>query len=81
MRAVNLSYAKDHLDQLVDEALSGEEVVIAKAGTPVVRLAPVPAPGQRLFGLDQGKLTIPDDFDDPMPELERDFYGGVDDPS
>jgi prevent-host-death family protein len=81
MRAVNLSYAKAHLDRLVDEALAGEEIVIAKAGTPVVRLAPVAAPKRRVFGLDQGKIVIPEDFDEPLSELEQDIYGGVDDPS
>ena len=29
----------------------------------------------RVFGLDQGKLVIPEDFDAPMPEIEQLFYG------
>ena len=41
MRKVNLAYAKDHLESLVDEAIAGEDVVIASPGTRLVRLIPV----------------------------------------
>lgn len=40
-RTVNLHAAKTHLSRLVDEAANGKEVVIAKAGKPMVRLVPV----------------------------------------
>jgi prevent-host-death family protein len=33
--------AKNNLSALIDRALAGEEVVITRHGTPVVRLAPV----------------------------------------
>jgi antitoxin (DNA-binding transcriptional repressor) of toxin-antitoxin stability system len=70
MRAVNLSYAKTHLDRLVDEARAGEEIVISEAGATLVRLAPVPLRKKRVFGLDHGKIVIRDEFDAPLPELE-----------
>jgi prevent-host-death family protein len=38
---VKLHAAKTHLSRLADEALNGEEVVIARAGRPVVRLVPL----------------------------------------
>jgi prevent-host-death family protein len=38
---VNLHDAKTHLSRYVDQALAGEEVVIARAGKPLVRLMPV----------------------------------------
>lgn len=41
MRRVNLKYAKDHLESLVDEAIAGEEVVITGQGTRPVRLLPL----------------------------------------
>ena len=41
MRKVNLAYAKDHLESLVDDAIAGEDVVIASEGTRLVRLIPV----------------------------------------
>jgi prevent-host-death family protein len=38
---LNIHDAKTHLSQLIERACAGEEVVIAKAGKPMVRLAPV----------------------------------------
>jgi prevent-host-death family protein len=47
---VNLHDAKTHLSRYVEQALGGEEVVIARAGRPLVRLVPVEeaAPPRRL---------------------------------
>jgi len=47
MKTVNLHAAKTHLSRLVDEAANGEEIVIAKAGRPMVRLVPVTRPLKR----------------------------------
>lgn len=59
MTQMNLAEAKAKLSQLVDEALDGGDVVIARAGQPAVRLVPV-AHSQRETGfLD---LTLDDDF-------------------
>lgn len=81
MRKVNLHFAKTHLSRLVDEALGGEEVVIARDGTALVKLTPVEASGkQRVLGKDQGKIVIAEDFDAPMPEIEALFYGDDTDP-
>jgi prevent-host-death family protein len=82
MRKVNLNDAQADLADLVEEALAGEEVVISREGTPLVRLMPVVvARRERRFGIDQGKFVVPDDFDDPDPEIERLFYGTPDDPT
>ncbi len=82
MREVNLHYAKTHLSRLVDEALAGEQVVIARNGTALVSLAPVEASAERrILGKDEGKIFIAEDFDAPMPELERLFYGDDSDPA
>ena len=76
MKTASLHQARSQLSLLVDAALTGEEVVIARSGTPLVRLVPIQSPGQRRqLGLDAGKIFISDDFDAPMPELERLFYG------
>ena len=50
---VNMLEAKNHLSQLVKDALAGEDIVIASNGEPMVRLVPVASRG-RLRGL--GKL-------------------------
>jgi prevent-host-death family protein len=68
MKVVNLHAAKTHLSRLVDEAARGEEVVIAKAGTPKVRLVAVHAVRRRSgFGRDKGRISIRADFDAPLP--------------
>ncbi|MEM9597473.1 MAG: type II toxin-antitoxin system prevent-host-death family antitoxin [Acidobacteriota bacterium] len=80
MREVNLHYAKIHLSRLVDAAVAGEEILIAREGKPLVRLTPVEPPKQRrTLGQDEGKIWIADNFDDPVPEIEALFYGEGDD--
>ena len=76
MKTASLQQAQSQLSSLVDAALTGEDVVIASSGRPLVRLVPVSAPTrQRQLGLDAGKILIREDFDAPMPELERLFQG------
>ncbi len=64
---VNMREAKDQLSKLITRAGSGEEVTIARRGEPVARLVPI-EPSRRLFGLDEGKVTIHDSFFDPLPD-------------
>ena len=40
---INIQAAKTHLSRLVEQAASGEEVIIAKAGKPMVKLVPYKA--------------------------------------
>ena len=69
MTTVNLHAAKTHLSRLVDEAVAGKDVVIAKAGKPMVRLVPVEPKRRRTgFGADKGQIWISDDFDAPLPD-------------
>ncbi|HVA34311.1 MAG TPA: type II toxin-antitoxin system prevent-host-death family antitoxin [Candidatus Baltobacteraceae bacterium] len=70
MQTVNIHEAKTHFSRLVDEAAAGEEIIIAKAGKPMAKLVPLDAPkklGVRLGSL-VGMGTVPDDFDDPLPD-------------
>lgn len=50
MTVVNMHEAKTRLSQLVEAALRGEEVLIARAGKPVVRIEPLIAEGTGLRG-------------------------------
>ncbi len=70
MQTVNIHEAKTHFSRLVDEAAAGEEIIIAKAGKPMAKLVPLEAPkkhGVRVGSL-VGMGTVPDDFDDPLPD-------------
>lgn len=67
MKTVNLHAAKTQLSRLVDEAASGQEIVIAKAGKPMVRLVPVTTRKERTgFGRDKATISVRRDFDAPL---------------
>lgn len=73
---VNIHEAKTHLSKLLERVALGEEVVIAKAGTPVAKLVPISMkPKTRKIGSAKGEFVVPDDFNDPLPkEVEDSFY-------
>ncbi len=73
---VNIHQAKTHLSRLLARVSQGEEFVIAKAGKPVAKLAPVQAkPSQRVPGFDKGKISMASDFEAPLPEeILNEFY-------
>lgn len=64
----NVAEAKAHLSQLLDAALAGEEVIVARAGKPLVRLVPVEAPARRELGF--LPLDVPDEVFEPMSEQD-----------
>ena len=64
---VNVQEAKAQLSRLLDAALAGEEVVIAKAGKPVVRLTPI-ATSDRKPGAAVRKSQLTAAFFEPLPE-------------
>jgi prevent-host-death family protein len=69
MRTVSVHEAKTHLSRLLDDVAHGEEVVIARASKPVARLVRFELKAaRRRLGLLKGKLTVPSDFDAPLPE-------------
>jgi len=73
---VNVHEAKTHLSKLLERVALGEEVIIAKAGTPVAKLVPVHQPKTRIFGSAKGEFTVRDDFNEPDAEIEKLFYEG-----
>ncbi len=70
---INIHEAKTQLSKLIQRALNGEDVVIAKDGHPVVRLTPVGLEGERRPdpGIDRDRVKIMPDLDDPLDELEN----------
>lgn len=75
MTKANVHEAKTNLSKLIEKALNGEEVVIAKAGKPLVRLVPVREKKESVFGIDAGKMWIADDFDELPEDILAAFYG------
>ena len=73
---VNMHQAKSTLSRLVERALAGEDVVIARNGEPMVRLVPVqkerkPRVPDRL----EGTVWMAPDFDEMSEEELRDWEG------
>ncbi len=84
---VNMSEAQSNLSMLGELAWKGEEVIIAKAGKPFLRLTPYDEPNRvedkpeepkrrRLSGALEGQIWIAPDFDDTPEELIDLFYNG-----
>jgi prevent-host-death family protein len=71
----NVHTAKSQLSKLIDAALAGEEVIIAKGSKPVVRLVPIPQTSFRFGGL-EGQLGPGPDFLEPMSEDELRLWEG-----
>lgn len=71
---VNVHDAKTNLSKLLARVEAGEEITIARAGTPVARLVPVRAKRfADIFGCMSHLPPLPDDFNDPDPEIEEMF--------
>jgi prevent-host-death family protein len=78
----NVHEAKTNLSQLLQRVEAGEEIVIARAGSPVARLVPHPPARQpRKLGSLKGKIWMADDWDsdETNEEIARTFYGEDDD--
>ena len=75
MKTVNVHEAKTHLSRLLGEVEEGEVVIIARGGKPIARLVRFEEAPGRVLGRDSGLFTVPDDFDDPLPEhVLKEFF-------
>lgn len=72
-----IEVAENQLAKLVDAALAGEDVIIAKGAKPAARLVAIPQSGFKLGILD-GKLGTPPDFLEPMPAKDLADWEGRD---
>ncbi len=73
---VSVHAAKTHLSRLIEAALAGEEVIIAKGSKPVVRLVAI-AQGRFKLGVMKDELgdSAPD-FLEPMAEDDVALWEG-----
>ncbi|MGH8338479.1 MAG: type II toxin-antitoxin system Phd/YefM family antitoxin [Gammaproteobacteria bacterium] len=71
MTQATIHEAKTQLSKLIRKALEGEDVIIAKAGKPVVRLVPFrPATPLRKPGGWKGKFWMAEDFDAELEDFK-----------
>lgn len=70
MQQYTIHQAKTHLSRLIREALSGDEIIIAKGSRPLIRLVPLEdACQKRRLGGAIGEITIADDFDAVLDDM------------
>ena len=78
---VNIHEAKTQLSRLIQQAERGEDVVIARAGKPIVRMTALDPeqPKSRIGFLKGYGFRVPDDIKTPFQvEIEEMFYGNSD---
>lgn len=74
---VTIHRAKTTLSQLIARAEAGEEIVIARGGTPVAKLVPIQPPkAKRRFGAMKGQIALDESFWDPLPDDELRLWNG-----
>lgn len=75
MTQVNVHEAKTHLSALIARVLDGEQITIARAGTPVVDIVPHTHTTIVYGLLAHEELPDPALFDGIDPEIQEMFYG------
>lgn len=71
MKVTTIHEAKTHLSRLIQSALDGEEIIIAKRDEPLVRLEVIrkKPPGRRFGGLKSMVLAMGPSFDEPLEDF------------
>ncbi len=78
MIMVNIHEAKTHLSKYLEKVAAGEKILVCKRNVPVAQIIPVEKTltQKRPIGLAEGEFTVPQDFNDPLPDEEiAAFYG------
>jgi prevent-host-death family protein len=77
MHVTNIHEAKTHLSRLIERAAAGEEIIIARAGKPVVRMIAYQEqqPPKRIPGIWKGKVKMSRDFDELPESVAAAFRG------
>ena len=70
----NIAEAKAHFSEIIQKALLGEEVIIAKGNQPLVKIVPINGPhGKRYPGTGKGQLLYMSDDFDSTPDDFKDY--------
>lgn len=66
--SVGIHEAKTRLSELLRRVEAGEEIEIRRGREPLARIVPIRRSQRRTFGYDIGRFSVPDDFDEPLPD-------------
>ena len=71
MQRVDVDDAKTRLPDLIEAAITGEEVVITKDDQPMAKLVPIFRVSPRpQFGSARGLISMSEDFDEPIEDFK-----------
>ncbi|MDP9406810.1 MAG: type II toxin-antitoxin system prevent-host-death family antitoxin [Actinomycetota bacterium] len=76
MIRVRVEEAQAHLSRLLRQVEEGDEVVLDRDGRPVARIVPLEPQGRRFGGRLAGRVHVPDDVDNPLPDDLLDLFEG-----
>ena len=67
---MNIHVVKARLSELLGKVEAGETVVVCRRNQPVAEIRPLPrkSPGPRPIGLAKGRIHVPPEFHEPLPE-------------
>lgn len=70
MSTVSLEEARQNVTDILARAQAGESFIVLQADRPIVEIRPVAGHrnAPRPFGLCAGQFTVPDSFDEPLPD-------------
>jgi prevent-host-death family protein len=73
MQTVDLKQAKNHLPELIEQTIGGNEVIITQEGKPLVKLVAYNKHNstQRHFGSAKGLIKMAVDFDEPIQDFKE----------
>lgn len=71
MSQVDIEEAGTRLEDLVEQASRGEDIVITKNDLPLARLCSARSKRQRQFGSIKGEIWMSDDFDEPLDDFRE----------
>ena len=72
MARYNIAQAKARLSELVDKALAGDEVIIARDHKPLLKLVPLQDHSRPLKpGSARGRIRMADDFEAPLVDFKE----------
>lgn len=78
MLTISIDEIQKNLSSYLNQVAAGESIIIIQSGKPIAEIKPVSSTSSKLrpYGLCAGEFTVPDDFNDPLPdEILNGFEG------
>jgi antitoxin (DNA-binding transcriptional repressor) of toxin-antitoxin stability system len=78
MIRLNIHEAKTHLSKHLRRVKKGETIILCERNVPIAEIRPIKPENRqpRPIGLDKGRLVVPENFNDPLPDWLLDAFEG-----